>query len=83
MLQDSFKHYVSPSEISLMEGCLANSIVCESDEVLEFLSAFDCKRKVTHSNFVEILREVDRKEIVQKPKYVSDCWKPILGHLLD
>lgn len=81
MLQDSFKCYVSPSATSLIEGCLANSIACDSDEMLDFLSAFDCKRKVTHSNFVEIMREVAHKEIVQKPKYVSDCWQPILAHL--
>lgn len=55
MLQDSFKCYVSPSATSLIEGCLANSIACDSDEMLDFLSAFDCKRKVTHSNFVEIM----------------------------
>ena len=50
MLQDSFKHYVSPSETSLTEGCLADSITCDNDEMLDFLSAYDCKRKVTHSN---------------------------------
>lgn len=55
MLQDSFKCYVSPSETSLIKGCLASSIACDSDEMLDFLSAFDCKRKVTHSNFVEIM----------------------------
>lgn len=81
MLQDSFKRYVSPSETSLIEGCLDNSIACDSDEVLEFLSAFDCKRNVTHSNLVEVMREVAHKEIVQKPQYVSDCWQPILAHL--
>ncbi|PFX14080.1 hypothetical protein AWC38_SpisGene21794 [Stylophora pistillata] len=53
----------------LIEGYSANSIACESDEMLDFLSAFDCKRKVTHSNIVEIVREVAHKEIVQKPKY--------------
>ena len=49
--------------------------------MLDFLSAFDCKRKVTHSNLVEIMREIAHKEIVQKPQYVSDCWQPILAHL--
>ena len=46
--------------------------------MLDFLSAFDCKRKVTHGNLVEILREVSHKETEQ---YVSDCWQPILAHL--
>ena len=50
MLQDSFKRYVSPPETTLIEGCLADSIACDNDELLDFLSAFDCKRKVTNSN---------------------------------
>lgn len=80
MLQDSFKRYVSHSETKLIEGCLANTIACDSDEMLDFFSAFDCKRKVTPSNVAEIMREVAHKEIVQKPQYVSDCWQPILAH---
>ena len=78
MLQESFKCYVSPSETSLIEGCLADSIACDNYKMLDFLSAFDCKRKVTHGNLVEILREVAHKETEQ---YVSDCWQPILAHL--
>ena len=80
MLQDSFKRYVSHSETKLIEGCLANTIACDSDEMLDFFSAFDCKRKVTPSNVAEIMREVAHKEIVQKPQYVSDCWQAILAH---
>ena len=49
--------------------------------MLDFLSAFDCKRKVTNSNIIEIMGEIAHKEIVQKPQYVSDCWQPILAHL--
>lgn len=65
MLQDSFKRYVSQSETKLIEGCLANTIACDSDEMLDFFSAFDCKRKVTPSNVVETMREVAHKEMFQ------------------
>ena len=81
MLQDSFKRYVSISEASVIEGCLTNSIQCDSEEVLDFLSAFDCKWRVTSENVVEIIREVAHKEIVQKPQYVADCWQPIVSRL--
>lgn len=81
MLQDSFKRYVSISEASVIEGCLTNSIQCDSEEVLDFLSAFDCKRRVTSENVAEIIREVAHKEIVQKPQYVADCWQPIVSRL--
>ena len=81
MLQDSFKRYVSQSETKLIEGCLANAIACDSVEMLDFLSTFDCKRKVVPSNIAATIREVAHKEIVQKPQYVSDCWQPILSRL--
>jgi len=60
--------YVSPSESSLIEGCLADSITCDNDEMLDFLSAFDCKRKVTNSNIIEIMGEIAHKEM---PKQVA------------
>ena len=81
MLQDSFKRYVSQSETKLIEGCLANTIACDSEEMLDFLSTFDCKWKVVPSNVAATMNEVAHKEIVQKPQYVSDCWQPILSHL--
>jgi hypothetical protein len=49
MLLDSFKHYLSHSEASIVDACLNNSIQCEDDELLEFLSAFDCKRRITEN----------------------------------
>lgn len=81
MLQDSFKRYVFQSETKVIEGCLANTIACDSEEMLDFLSTFDCKWNVVPSNVASTMREVAHKEIVQKPQYVSDCWQPILAHL--
>ena len=79
MLQDSFKRYVSQSETKLIEGCLANTIACDSEEMLDFLSTFDCKRKVVPSSVAATMSEIAHKE--KKPQYVSDCWQPILAHL--
>ena len=81
MLQDSFKHYVSKSEASVIEGCLSDSIQGDNVELLDFLSAFDCKRRVTQDNLEETIRELAHKEIIQKPQYVADCWGPIVSHL--
>ena len=81
MLQDSFKRYVSKSEASVIEGCLSDNIQGDSAEVLDFLSAFDCKRRVTQDNVAEIIRELAHKEIIQKPQYVADCWGPIVSQL--
>ena len=52
MLLDSFKHYLSHPEASIVDACLNNSIQCEDDELLEFLSAFDCKRRITENSLI-------------------------------
>ena len=38
ILQDSFKQYVLQFETKLIEGCLANTIACDSEEMLDFFS---------------------------------------------
>ena len=81
MLIDSFKNYVSKSEANIIDKCLRQDIVLDDDELLEFLSTFDCKRLVTNSNLTEIITELAHKEIIQKPKYVADCWRRIVSYL--
>ena len=81
MLHDSFKHYLSHSEANIVDACLNNSVQCDDDELLEFLSAFDCKRRITEDSLVDIITEVAHKEIIQKPQYVADCWGLIVSDL--
>ena len=38
------------------------------------LSAFDCKRRITENNLIDIITEVPHKEMIQKPQYIADCW---------
>ncbi len=70
MLHDSFKHYLSHSEAIIVDACLNNSIECENDELLEFLSAFDCKQRITDNSLIDMVTEVAHKEIIQKPQYM-------------
>ena len=60
---------------------MSDSIQGDNAELLDFLSVFDCKRRVTQDNLVEIIRELAHKEIIQKLQYVADCWGPIVSHL--
>ena len=59
---------------------MSDSIQGDNAELLD-LSVFDCKRRVTQDNLVEIIRELAHKEIIQKLQYVADCWGPIVSHL--
>ena len=57
---------VSKSEASIIEGCLSDSIQDDNVELLDFSSAFECKRRGAQDILVEIIRELVHKETIQK-----------------
>ena len=75
---DSFMKYVSKTEAHLIERILSDSLSVDDEEVVDFLSAFECKRLVTKENFRDVIIEIAHKELVQKPRYASDCWLDVL-----
>eukprot|EP00112_Aurelia_sp_Birch-Aquarium-sp1_P011005 Seg2324.3 transcript_id=Seg2324.3/GoldUCD/mRNA.D3Y31 product="hypothetical protein" protein_id=Seg2324.3/GoldUCD/D3Y31 len=81
MLIDSFMQYVSRDEASLINKALAHEVSLDDEEFLDFLTNFDCKRRVTELNLREIILELAHKELIQKPQYVINCWKPVLSKL--
>lgn len=81
MYLDSFMKYVSKTEAHLIERVLTNSLSTDDEEVVDFLSAFECKRLVTEANFREVVIEIAHKELVQKPRYACDCWWDVLYQL--
>eukprot|EP00794_Sanderia_malayensis_P013438 gene13438-14821_t len=46
MYLDSFKNYVSKAEAVIIDKIIANEILLDEDDVMEFLSAFDCEKKI-------------------------------------
>ena len=68
---DSFKNYVSIDERDTLINALESFE--ESDELLELLSAYHCYKKPKKENIDEIFVELAHQEIVQKPRYVSNC----------
>lgn len=73
MLTSSFQNYASRSEADVIGKCLSQSIQPHDDELLEFLSTFDCKRRVTNDSIREVVTEITHKEIIMKPQYAADC----------
>lgn len=47
-------------------------------KILDLLSSFKCYRNPTEENLQEIILVLAHQEIVQKPRYVTDCWSPII-----
>ena len=53
MYLESFLKYISKTEADLIERVLSNSVDTDDDDVLDFLSAFECKRLVTRAQYRE------------------------------
>ena len=73
-----FMNYISKPEANLVEKVLSSSVSVDDDEVLDLLTAFECKKIATADNFKDLIIEIAHKEIVQKPRYACDCWSEIL-----
>jgi hypothetical protein len=81
MYLESFKRHVSRVEADILENVISAKVSLNDKDFLEFLSAFDCKKAVNEGNISDVLVELAHKELVQKPKYVADCWEAILTSL--
>ena len=78
LLLDSFRFYLSSEERATLDECLAGTLSPNDGEILHLLSSFICYRNPTEENLKEIILELAHQEIVQKPRYVTDCWSPII-----
>lgn len=77
LLLDSFRFYVSSDERDIIDSCIAGNLKPDDGDLLDFLSSFKCYRNPTEQNVKEIILELAHQEIVQKPRYVANCWSPL------
>lgn len=81
-LLSSFHLYISEDERETLEKCLKESFDDDNDDVFDFLSNYKCYRTPTKENILQIVSELAHQEIIQKPRYVTNCWAPILKPLI-
>ena len=81
-LLSSFRLYISEDERETLEKCLEESFDDDNDDVFDFLSNYKCYQTPTKENILQIVSELAQQEIIQKPRYVRNCWAPILKPLI-
>ena len=77
LLLDSFRFYLSSEERDTLDECFPGRLSPNDGEILDLVSSFKCYRNPTEENLKEIILELAHQEIVQKPRYVTNCWSPI------
>jgi len=77
MLTQSLKNYILVDEKCLIDKCLAGDMKCDDEDevsqLLKVLCNYDCRIMVNSENFIQVIQEIARKELLQKPQYIADC----------
>ncbi|CAB4011261.1 Hypothetical predicted protein [Paramuricea clavata] len=77
----SFKEYIPAEDQEVLEECFGDSFDKDNKEVTDFMSSFKCFRAVSRENIQEVIYELAHQELIQKPRYISNCWAPLLRTL--
>ena len=78
MLISSFKNYVSLEEKQNIDAMLQN-FQEGNVELLKLLSFYNCYKKPTKENLSIVLQELTHQEIVQKPRYIANCFMKVMS----
>ncbi len=76
----SFCQYVAKDEEDVIKDAMSpeTSSLIDNEELLKILSRFDCRKVPNPSNIKTLLTEVAHKELIQKLRYITDSWVPII-----
>lgn len=73
-----FMYYVTAYDREVLTKCLSGDLDCQDDDLLEFLSSYKSFKLPNKDNLKVLLMELAHQEIIQKPRYVAQCWSPII-----
>lgn len=77
LLINAFERYVSIEEKNLIKENLI-TFDDQDEMIMDMLSSYNCYRGATSSETLkEIVKEVSHQEIIQKPRYISNCFSEI------
>ena len=80
-LLQSFERYISSEEKETLLVALAGDLSLDDEDFLDFLSNYKCYRCITEDNISQTVNELAHQEILQKPRYIIDCFSKTLGLL--
>lgn len=82
VLVKSFMAYIAEDEREVVDNCLKNrSQIDKNEDLLEVLGSYKCYRIPKEENIEDILCQLAHQELIQRPRYVSNCWATILQSL--
>lgn len=80
-LLSSFRFYVTSEERETFDKTRKGDCESDDDDVLEFLGHYKTFTMPTKGNINSILSQLKHQELIQRPRYVAQCWVPVLAEL--
>ncbi len=80
-LLNSFYEFVPNDEAELFKKAICPEFDLNDEEFLDVLSSYKCHKIPTKDNISLIIGQLAHQELIQKPRFVSNCMAPILNHL--
>ena len=78
LLLSSFKNYISIEEKDNINEMLTN-FEENNQDLLDTLSSYNCYRLPTKESLKDVVLELAHQEIIQKPRYVANCFAEIFS----
>ena len=78
MFVDSFTKYLSPVEEEFIVDIRKNQLPDDEDELTDFLERFKCRRVVSTENLSQVIIEISKQELVQKPHLMISSLQPFV-----
>ncbi|XP_036445584.1 uncharacterized protein LOC118821195 isoform X1 [Colossoma macropomum] len=77
----AFMLYISKHDREVLQHALNNFESVDQDSLLDILDSYECHRMPTEENLGPLLTQLGHKALIQMPKFVIDCWRPVLKDL--
>ena len=81
MFVDSFTKYLFPVEEEFIVEIIRKNHLPDDDEFTDFLERFKCRSVVTTENLSQVIPEISKQELVQKPHLMISSLQPFVQQL--
>jgi len=80
-LLSSFRFYITSEEQETFDKIRKGDCESDDDDVLDFLGNYKTFTMPTIGNINSLLSELAHQELIQKLRYIAQCWVPVLAEL--
>lgn len=80
-LLSSFRCYITADEREVYDKVLVGDVTDNDDDLLDFLGNYKCFKSANKGNIKAIISELAHQELIQRPRYIAQCWAEPLSVL--